>query len=181
LLAEFFFWLSNEIEQPSQRRKERRHVMGLLDGIIGNVVGSMLSGNQSQSPLGNVLGGLTGNNSQGGNSLLQIAFALLQQNGGLDGVLNKFHQGGMAEQADSWVSTGQNMGISADQLQQIFGSSSIGNIASKLGMSEDQAGTAMSQVLPELINHLTPQGQVPEDSNDMIAEGLNALTKSLGR
>ena len=155
--------------------------MGLLDGIIGNVVGAMLSGNQSQSPLGNVLGGLTGNNSQGGNSLLQIAFALLQQNGGLDGVLNKFRQGGMAEQADSWVSTGQNMGISADQLQQIFGSSAIGNIASKLGMSEDQAGTTMSQVLPELINHLTPQGQVPEDSNDMIAEGLNALTKSLGR
>jgi uncharacterized protein YidB (DUF937 family) len=154
--------------------------MGLLDGIIGNV-GAMLSGNQSQNPLGEVLGGLAGNNPRGGNSLLQIAFALLQQNGGLDGVLNKFRQGGMAEQADSWVSTGQNMGISAEQLQQIFGSPEIGNIASKLGMSEDQAGTAMSQVLPELINHLTPQGQVPGNSNDMIAEGLDALTKSLGR
>ena len=154
--------------------------MGLLDGLIGNV-GAMLSGNQSQSPLGDLLSGLAGNNSQSGNSLLQIAFGLLQQNGGLDGVLDKFRQGGMAKQADSWVSTGQNMGISADQLQQIFGSSTIGNIASKLGMSQEQAGTAMSQVLPELINHLTPQGQVPENSNDMIAEGLETLSKSLGR
>jgi uncharacterized protein YidB (DUF937 family) len=155
--------------------------MGLLDGIIGNMVGSMLSGNQGQNPLGDLLGGLAANNSPGGNSLLQIAFALLQQNGGLEGVLNKFRQGGMAEEADSWVSTGQNMGISAEQLQQIFGSSAISNIASQLGMSEDQAGTAMSHVFPELIDRLTPQGQVPENSNDMIAEGLNALTRSLGR
>jgi uncharacterized protein YidB (DUF937 family) len=155
--------------------------MGLLDGIIGNVMGSMLGGNQTQSPLSSILGGLTGASTAGGNPLLQIALSLLQQNGGLEGVLGKFREAGMGTQADSWVSTGPNMEVSPDQLQQALGSSTIDDIASRLGMSQQQAGSAMSQVLPELINQLTPQGQVTEESNDSIAQGLEALARSLGR
>ena len=150
--------------------------MGLLDGLIGNVVGSMLSGNQTQDPFS-----ARGNQAQGGGSLLlQVALMLLQQNGGLEGVLGKFRQGGLGQQADSWVSTGQNMNISADQLQQVFGSSTISDLASRLGMREDQAGSAMAQMLPDVINNLTPQGQVPANSNDEIADGLSALANSLG-
>ena len=60
--------------------------MGLLDALIGNVLGSALGGNQRQDPLGSVLGGLAGGNqAQGGNLLLQVVLSLLQQNGGLDG------------------------------------------------------------------------------------------------
>ena len=84
---------------------------------------------------------------------------MLQQQGGLGGVLGKFREAGMGAQADSWVGTGQNMNISPNQLEQVFGSGALSDIASKLGMSQDQAGSAMSQVLPELINQLTPQGQ----------------------
>jgi uncharacterized protein YidB (DUF937 family) len=146
--------------------------MGLLDGIVGNVLGSMLSDNQAQNPLGR-----GANQAQGGNLLLQIALSMLQQNGGLEGVLNKFRQGGLAQQADSWVGTGQNMNISADQLQQVFGSSTISDLASRLGMPADQAGSAMAQMLPDVINQLTPQGQVPENSNDEIAQGLSAFNK----
>jgi uncharacterized protein YidB (DUF937 family) len=153
--------------------------MGLLDGLVGNVIGSMLSGNQAQDPPGSVLGGLGGGNqARGGNLLLQVALLMLQQNGGLEGVLNKFRQGGLAQQADSWVSTGQNMNISGDQLQQVFGSSTISDLASRLGVSEDQAGSAMAQVLPEVINGLTPEGHVPENGNDEIAQGLSALANS---
>ena len=153
--------------------------MGLLDGLIGNVMGSMLGGKQAQNPLGSVLGGLGGGNrAQGGNSLLQVALSMLQQNGGLEGVLNKFRQGGLAQQADSWVSTGQNMNISPDQLQQVFGSSTISDLASRLGMSQDQAGSSMAQLLPDVINHLTPQGQVPENGNEEIAQGLSMLANS---
>jgi uncharacterized protein YidB (DUF937 family) len=150
--------------------------MGLLDDLLGNVVGSMLSGNQAQSPLGSVLRGLGGGNQQqGGNLLLQLALSMLQQNGGLEGVLGKFRQGGMAQQADSWVSTGENMDISADQLQQVFGSSTISDLASRLGMSEGQASSTMAQLLPDVINRLTPEGQVPENSNEEIAQGLSML------
>ena len=102
--------------------------MGLLDGILGNVAGSMLGGKQqAQDPLGTVLSGLAGGNARAGgsNPLLQIVLSLLQQNGGLEEVLGKFRQGGLGAQADSWVSTGPNMGISPTQLEQIFGSSAV--------------------------------------------------------
>jgi uncharacterized protein YidB (DUF937 family) len=106
---------------------------------------------------------------------------MLQRQGGLDNVLGKFREAGMADQADSWVGTGQNMNISPNQLEQVFGSSALSDIASKLGVSQDQAGSAMSQVMPELINQLTPQGQVTADSENSVAEGLDALSGSLGR
>jgi len=160
--------------------------MGLFDGILGNVMGTALGGNreqsQAQDPLSAILGGLTGGSGSGtGNILLQLALSMLQQQGGLDNVLGKFRQAGMGAQADSWVSTGQNMNISPNQLEQVLGSGAVSDIASKLGMSQVQAGSAMSQVLPELINQLTPQGQVTPDSENSLAEGLNALAGSLGR
>lgn len=153
--------------------------MGLLDGILGNVIGSMLSGNQGQNPLDAILGNFSRGSSGGSNPLLQIVLSLLQQNGGLEGVIGKFREAGMGAQADSWVGTGQNMGLSPDQLQQVFGSSTIGDVASKLGVSQDDAGSAMSQILPELINQLTPQGQVTPAGDESIAEGLEALARGL--
>lgn len=150
--------------------------MGLLDGLIGQVLGSVLSGNQREDPLGSVLGGLAGGSqAQSGNLLLQVLLSLLQQNGGLEGVLGKFRQGGLGQQADSWVGTGQNMNISPSDLQQIFGSSTLRDLASQLGMPEEQAGSTMAQVLPELINRLTPQGQVPANGDEEIADGLSML------
>jgi uncharacterized protein YidB (DUF937 family) len=160
--------------------------MGLLDGLLGNVLGGALGGNRTQSqaqdPLSSIIGGLTGGRGGGtGNILLQLALSMLQQQGGLGNVLGKFREAGMGSQADSWVSTGQNMNISPNQLEQVFGSGALNDIASKLGMSQEQAGSAMSQVMPELINQLTPQGQVTTDSENSVAEGLDALSASLDR
>ncbi|HEY7316779.1 MAG TPA: YidB family protein [Candidatus Binatia bacterium] len=150
--------------------------MGLLDDLIGNVFGAASGRNQRQDPLSSVLGGLAGGSQgQSGNLLLQLALSLLKQNGGLEGVLGRFRQGGLGQQADSWVSNGENMNISANELQQIFGSSTLRDLASQLGMPEEQAGSTMAQVLPELINHLTPQGQVPANGDEEIAQGLSML------
>ena len=146
--------------------------MGLLDGLLGNLMGSYLGGTQERNPFG------SGSQMQGGNLLLQIALMMLQQNGGLEGVLGKFRQGGLAQQADSWVSTGQNMEVSGDQVQQVFGPSTISDLASKLGMPAGQAGSVMAQLLPELINQLTPQGQVPENSDQHISDELSKLASS---
>jgi|SRR5689334_22685189 uncharacterized protein YidB (DUF937 family) len=148
--------------------------MGLLDGIVGNVIGSMLGGNEAQNPFS------PGARSGGGAILMQLALSMLQQNGGVEGVLNKFRESGLGQHADSWVSTGENMGISADQLQQVFGSSALTDIAARLGLPKDEAGSAMAQVLPEVINGLTPQGQVPANSDQEIADGLSALANSPG-
>ena len=163
--------------------------MGLLDGLLGNVLGGALEGNrrqqtQAQDPLSSILSGLTGGSGtsgSGGNLLLQLALMMLQQNGGLDGVLGKFRQAGMGAQADSWVGRGQNMNVSADQLQQVFGSGALSDIASQLGMSQQQAGSTMSQMLPELIDQLTPQGEVTSESDGSIAEALDSLSRSAGR
>lgn len=150
--------------------------MGLLDELIGNVLGPALGGNQRQDPLGSILSGLGGGSqTQSGSLLLQVALLLLQQNGGLDGVLGRLRQGGLGQQADSWVGTGRNMNISADQLQQIFGTSTMDDLASQLGMPQERANATMAQVLPELINQLTPQGRVPENGDEEIAQGLSML------
>ena len=154
--------------------------MGLLDGLIGSVLGSALGGNQRQDPrqdpLGQIFGGLGGTQGQSGSLLLQAALLLLQQNGGLEGVLGRFRQGGLGQQADSWVGTGQNMNISPNELQQIFGSSTLRDLASQLGLPQEQTGSTMAQVLPELINQITPQNQVPTNDDKEITKGLSVLT-----
>src|SRR5262245_53771702 len=153
--------------------------MGLLDGILSQVVGSAIGGQgaqaQGSNPLGAILGGLAGGNQAQGSNLLAAAMSMLQQGGGLSSVLDQFRGNGMAAQADSWVGTGANMGLSGDQLQQVLGGSALGNIASQLGMNQGQASSAMAQILPELINQLTPGGQVSGDHNDIISKGLSLL------
>jgi uncharacterized protein YidB (DUF937 family) len=67
------------------------------------------------------------------------------------------------------------MGLSADQVRQVFGDQSLGAIASQLGMSQGEASSAMAQILPELVNQITPQGQIPDDHQDVLSKALSAL------
>jgi uncharacterized protein YidB (DUF937 family) len=136
--------------------------MGMLDGLLGSLMGGMTSdgtGGKQQSPL------------------LLIALQMLQQNGGLQGVLGKFQQAGYGAQADSWVSTGQNQPISADALSQVLGQGQLGRIAQQLGMSQGEAAGGLASMLPQMIDKMTPQGEVPDDHQDIVAEAL-ALLKS---
>jgi len=70
------------------------------------------------------------------------------------------------------------MGISADQIERAFGASSLQGIASQLVMPRGQASSALAQILPELINQLTPQGQLPENHDELISKGLAMLRGS---
>ncbi len=152
--------------------------MDLLGGILGNMMGAALGGGQSQggaSPLGALLGSLTGGNPGQSSSMLNAVMALVQQNGGMNGVLDAFRRNGMGAHADSWVGTGANMGISPDQLQQVLGSPAVAQIASQLGLSNQQAGSAMAQLLPELVNHFTPNGQLPDNHEDLLSGALRML------
>lgn len=136
--------------------------MGLLDGLLGNMLGGMTSGS--------AVGG------QPQNPLLRIALQVLQQNGGLQGVLGKFQQAGYAEQAQSWVSTGQNLPIDANALQQALGQGQLGQIAQQLGISNGEAAGGLASILPQLIDRMTPQGEVPDNHNDMVSQALAMLT-----
>jgi uncharacterized protein YidB (DUF937 family) len=141
--------------------------MGVLDGLLGQLVGGAQGGG---------MGGMGGMGAQP-SPLLQIALQLLQQNGGLEGMLGKFQQAGYGAQADSWVSTGQNMPISGDVLSQVLGKGSLGQIAQQLGMSHGEAAGGLASVLPQVIDRMTPHGQVPDDHNDIVAQALEMLTR----
>jgi len=135
--------------------------MGLLDGILGRT-----------------LGGATGDAGSPMNPLVQIALQLLQQNGGVAGVLDKFRQGGFANQADSWQSTGENVPISGSALQEVLGSGTIGQIAAQLGLSHGEAAGSLAQMLPQIVDKLTPNGEVPDNHDDMVEQALAMLTRS---
>jgi uncharacterized protein YidB (DUF937 family) len=140
--------------------------MGLLDQLAGQVLGGMAGGQ----------GG--GQNMQ--SMLMQLVMGMIQnQPGGLGGLLGKFQQAGLTEQANSWVSTGQNLPVSGNQLEAALGADQIGNIAQQLGMSSGDASDALANLLPGLVDQLTPQGQVTE--GDALSQGLSALAKNFLR
>ena len=139
--------------------------MGLLDGLLGSVMGGMMGG------------GTSAQNAQGASPLIQMALQMLQQNGGIEGVLAKLQQAGMGQQAQSWIGTGQNMPISADALSNIFGHGQLAQMAQQLGLPTDQAAGALAQTLPNVVDQMTPNGQIPADHNDLVAQTLALLQK----
>jgi uncharacterized protein YidB (DUF937 family) len=84
--------------------------------------------------------------------------------GGLDALIQQFQQAGMGSQMNSWISTGQNMPISPDQLMQVFGRGQMQQMASGSGMDVDEMSGGLASMLPQLIDHLTPNGRVPSSS-----------------
>ena len=131
--------------------------MGLLDTVIG-AAGAMMGGqNQNQQQ-----GGLGGMGSLG--ALLPVVVGMLANDGklgGLGGLLEKFSRAGMGDVAKSWVGTGENAPISGDQIGQVLGNDVLGDLAAKLGMSQGDAAGSLAQMLPGLIDKLTPNGHAP--------------------
>jgi uncharacterized protein YidB (DUF937 family) len=94
--------------------------------------------------------------------------------GGLSGVLQSFHDKGLGGLVSSWVGTGQNLPISADQIQHVLGSDQVKELAAKAGISPDMASNALSQLLPTLVDKLTPNGQMPQHSS-LLETGMSIL------
>lgn len=123
------------------------------------------------SMAGAVLGKLGGEKG----AMVQVAMDLFNQNGGLEGVLEKFKTGGLAEQAASWVSKGENLSITAVQITQVLGSGTITNIADKLGMNPDEISTKIAEYLPQVIDKMTPDGEVNASSGNLLTTVLGML------
>jgi uncharacterized protein YidB (DUF937 family) len=82
--------------------------------------------------------------------------------GGLGGLLQSFQQGGLGHVFQSWIGTGQNLPISPDQLHSTVGSDWISKIAQATGLPQAQVEQHLSSLLPQVIDHLTPNGQMPQ-------------------
>jgi uncharacterized protein YidB (DUF937 family) len=108
--------------------------MGLLDGIIGGAVGA---------------------------EMMTVVNGLIQQHGGVSGIVQQLQSQGLGETVKSWVGTGPNQPIAPDLLHQALGSDTMTQLAAKLGMSPQDLSAKLSTVLPQVIDKMTPAGVVP--------------------
>jgi len=132
--------------------------MGLLDGIAGQVIGSMLGGSDK---------GMLG----------KVAMEMISRNGGLGGMLEMFTKGGLGDVAASWIGQGENQSLSEDQVSSVFGNDMIADLASQFGVDSSMLTGQIAQYLPELVNQATPQGAVDDKSEDLLGSILGALLK----
>ena len=138
--------------------------MAGLDDVIR---AAFPDGNVANS-LTNALGALLGSNVLTGGGAGQTASTGSQPTtdaggvlGGLGGLLNKLEQGGLGDQTKSWVGSGQNQPVSPSQLGQALGPSILKTVSQLTGLSEDDLTKQLSQVLPGVVNGLTPNGRLP--------------------
>ncbi|WP_029524560.1 YidB family protein [Polaromonas glacialis] len=161
-------------------------------GGLGDLLGGLLGGGAGQganSPGG--LGGLGGlgvgqGQVQGGSGmgnkgsalmllLLPLAMQWVQRNGGIGGVLERFRNQGYSRQAASWVSTGENEELPPQAVSELMGTEELSRLSQQLGVSQEEVSSGMAQILPEMVNQLTPQGGVPDDGDEVLNRGTSML------
>lgn len=134
--------------------------MGLLDSVLGSVMGGQQqAGAAGGGGLGSLIS-MVASNPQ----MLQAITGMLSNDGGqggLGGIMAKFQQAGLGDVVGSWVGSGQNQPVSGDQLTNVLGPDTMATLAEKLGMSQGDAAGQLSNILPGLIDKLTPNGQAP--------------------
>lgn len=155
--------------------------MGLLNQILESVAGGSLG----RSPLGQLTCSSAGSSVL--TALLPVVLSLLSQRGGvaggtnalggLGGLLDQFRQKGFGDQADSWVGTGANQPLPPHAVGEVIGDDQIAQMAQQAGISTDEARSGLSQLLPEVIDHLTPDGQVP--ASDQLLSSVDEYLKRL--
>jgi len=130
-----------------------------------------------------VLGAMSGKTGDGGgaNALIGMVGSLIEQNGGLQGLANKFSHSGAAGAFSSWVGMGENQPISSNQLQNVLGSEQVSALAAKMGIDPAQASNLLAQYLPKVVDKLTPQGQIDPTANHQqdLANLVPALLQSV--
>lgn len=133
--------------------------MGLLDSIVGSLTGG-----------------------QGQNQLLTLVTGLIQQHGGIEGIVQKFTANGLGAAAQQWVGNGPNPPITGDHIQQVFGNATVQQLAGQLGVHPTQAASGLAALLPTVIDKLTPNGQsvAGTELQTNIANLLKGGTSGLG-
>ncbi len=130
--------------------------MNLLSDVVSKLTGGATSGESGQGVGGAVLD------------------LLNNQKGGISGLLEKFQKCGLGNLASSWIGTGTNQPISAEQIQQVLGQEQIQAFAQKAGIAPEAASSQLAEALPDVVDKLTPDGQVPQ-GDDLMSRGMGLL------
>nr|WP_315399836.1 YidB family protein [uncultured Duganella sp.] len=136
--------------------------MGLLDQLAGQVIGSLGAQKQDSVSQSDLLGGV---------------MALINNAGGLPAILQQLQASGIADQVASWIGTGENAPVSGNQIADALGAGNVAQIAQHAGIEPEHAATGLAQLLPQIIDKLTPGGQVPQ--NELLEQGLSLLRGKL--
>lgn len=163
--------------------------------ILGRVLGGARAGQvgpTASGGLGDVLGSVLGGARNGGGSLgggrgggalmallLPLALQWVQRNGGVGAVLDRFRQHGYGAQANSWVSTGPNQRLGADEMGQVVGADELSRIAQQLGVDRQQVAGGLAEILPEVVDQVTPEGHMPPDADQVLNDGRMTLEQAL--
>jgi uncharacterized protein YidB (DUF937 family) len=131
--------------------------------------------------LSNLLGGLAGAaaTDQDPTQAVQSVQQLIDQHGGVDGLLQKLREGGLGQQVDSWVSTGSNAPVEPQQLANALGPDTVQQLSASSGLSIQSLLPMLAAFLPLLINHLTPSGQAPKPGEPANQPDLGGLLGGL--
>ena len=95
-------------------------------------------------------------------AMLESVMDLIGQHGGLGGLLDKLKASGLGDAVSSWVGTGDNQPVPANQLESAVGADTISQIIAKLGVTKEQASSLLARYLPMVIDRLTPHGKLEE-------------------
>lgn len=125
-------------------------------------------------------GGALGQGKNAGVSavLLQQVVAMLSKPDALTNLTSTFQSAGLGNVLQSWVGTGQNLPISADQIGKVLGSGTVADLAKKAGIGESETTSALASLLPQVIDKVTPGGNVPAQND--LSGTLASLTKLFG-
>lgn len=186
----------------SNSNQHQSQQSGGLGGILGSVLGQLGNNHQQstqsqQGGLGGILGsvlGQFGGSSQGlcGSSktsllvaVLPLVLAWIQKQGGLQGALDKLKGQGLSSQVDDWVSTGpgENASVNPQEVQNLFDDEEVEQVAQQTHAPKQDIYGAISQVLPQIIDSLTPQGEQTSktEANNDIQNVLNMVSGFLKR
>ncbi len=131
--------------------------MGLFDELVGKASGMLGGGEGEQSGL---VGGV-------------MEMLANKETGGLGGLVQSFQEKGLGGVISSWVGTGENLPVSAEQIQQVLGSDTLQNLAAKSGIAPEELSGKLAEFLPGIIDKMTPDGTVPEGG--LLEKGLEFL------
>lgn len=157
------------------------NAQGGLGGILGSVLGQL--GGTSEQPRSNTAG--ASNGSAVLIAVLPLVLAWIQKQGGLQGALDKLRGQGISSQVDDWISTGpgDNAAVNPQQVQSLFDDAEIEQVAQETQVPKQDVYSAISSVLPQIIDSLTPQGEQTSktEANADIQQVLNLVSGFLKR
>lgn len=101
--------------------------------------------------------------------MVQMALQMMQEHGGLNGILGKFEDAGYRQQVASWISTGPNLPLEAQQVVSVLGTDAMQNMATRLDLSEEHLAQKIAEYLPMVIDRVSPQGSLSSNPKDILA------------